>query len=121
MTVQLKIQARRQILPENVFRVQMDVIEAIDIDFDVFVFNVLDDGFSHIATVYDLETWPTTKDAALEAGLQSYRGRGVELNFSSPLEATTFETNATYRLRVLKNHWQEVLDEYEDSSIITIV
>jgi len=119
MTVQLKVQIERQI-SEDIFRVQMEVIEAVDISFDVFVFDVEDDSFLHAATVYDLETWPATKEEAAADNLQSYRGRSFSVDFSTPLAATTFETNIRYSLAVLKNQWQEVLDAFEASSTVTI-
>lgn len=120
MSVQLKVQTRCTITSNNVFRVQMTIIEAIDISFDVFVFTVSDEVFSHVATVYDLETWPASKAEADNANLQSYRGRDITVDFDTPLEATTFKAQVLYRLRVLTNHWQEVLDDFDSSSIVTI-
>jgi len=119
-SVTIKAQFIREIPEDNVYRVKVDIIDVTNIDFDVLVFTVEDGVFSHVATVYDLETYPAGQAAADAANVAFFRDRGVIANFSNVRDATGFETVTANRLKILAVSWGSVGDAFVGSEIITV-
>lgn len=118
--VHIKAQFVRSVPLEGVYRVKVDIIDVINIDFDVLVFSTEYDTFSHVATVYDLESFPSVKEDAKTAGLAYYRGRAAEVSFSAVNDAVHFEEVSRSRLKLLANHWSSIVDDFSGTSIAVI-
>jgi hypothetical protein len=119
-SVQLKALMARQIPSDGVYAVQVDIIDAVNIDFDVLVFSTEHDTFSHVASVYDLETYPVGKTTAAALGLDFYRGRGAVVNFATIKDATGFETVTKHRLKLLAVAWASIVDAFSGSEVVTV-
>lgn len=120
MSVELKAQITKSVPNEGVYRVAVDIIDAVNIDFDVLVFDVETDTFQHVATVYDLETWFADKGQAILATHAFYRGRGAVVHYAALNEATHFVSVTEERLQLLVTHWQTVTESFEGTSIVTV-
>jgi len=118
--VYLKAQFIRSIPTEGVYRVQVDIIDVINIDFDVLVFDYEHDTFSRVATVYDLESYPAGKSLAAYRDLDYYRERGAVVNFNDIAGATAFEAVTRNRLKLLADQWARIVDDFTGTSIATI-
>jgi hypothetical protein len=118
--VHIKAQFVRSLPSEGIYRVQLDIIDVINIDFDVLVFSTEHDTFSHVATVYDMETYPATRVAAQAANLAYYRWRGATLNFIRLQDATDFESITRNRLKLLADKWSSIVDDFSGTSIAII-
>lgn len=120
MTVTLKAQFVRSIPSDGVFTVNIDIIDVQNIDFDVLVFDTETSAFSHVASVFDLETYPVGVTAAAAGNLAFYRARGAVVSFNSPLDATTFETVTNSRLTLLAGAWNVIITDFTGSDIVDI-
>jgi len=119
MIVELKTYITREVPSENRYLLNITVIDAINIDIDVLVFDTEHNTFSHVATVYDMESYPSDRTQASVAGLQFYRSRGVSREFASIAEATYFETITKSRLSILANTWKSRLEDFENRQYVT--
>lgn len=120
MTVSIKAQIRRSIPSDGVYKVQVDVIDVVNIDFDVLTFNTETGEFVNVATVYDLETYPVGQSAAQSQNKPFFRGRGMFANYSSLLAATNFADVTEQRLKQLAVDWGVVTDDFAAEEIITV-
>lgn len=118
--VQIKSQFIRSIPAESVYRFQLDIIDVVNIDFDVLVFETENNTFSRVASVYDLESFPVGRSAAMTAGLDYYRGRGAQLNFATIKDATGFETITRNRFKILAVAWASIVDSFEGTDIVSV-
>ena len=114
MKVEIKARIARILPSEGVYRVDVDIIDAVNIDASLLVFAQKDDTFNHVATVYDLETWgpqPTPNRSY-------YRGRGAKVFFNNLLDATLFERVTRERLAILAHSRHTVLHDYPAVEIV---
>jgi len=116
MTVQIKARIERVLPAEGQYRVDVDIIDVVDITFEVLVFRQLDDGFSHVASVFDMETYPTVPDV----NRAFYRGRGVKATFGSIREATDFELITRDRLKILAVAWNSIVQDFTGVEILDV-
>ena len=120
MTVTIKTYITRETPSENLFRVNVSIIDATNIDIHVLVFDVEHNVFSHVATVYDMESYPADRSQAHTAGLQFYRGIGVTKEFYTVAEAIYFENVTKQRLQILSTSWEQRISEFSGSEYVTI-
>lgn len=120
MTTQLKAQFIKSTPSNGVYKIQIDIIDAVNIDFDVIVFAVEDDAFTNIATLYDLETWYTDKTAAANAGHAYYRGRGATVYYDTFAKAEQFVQVSQNRLQILVNDWESAGGTFSGTEIVTV-
>lgn len=119
-TITIQAQIVRSLPLDGVFRVNVDIIDVTNIEFEVLVFTTEDSEFSHIATVFDMETYPAGQAAAAAANLTFFRDRGVEANFSTLRDATGFEQVTESRLKILAVATGTVINAFSGSEIITV-
>lgn len=120
MNVQIKAYITRDIPSENVYRINVSIIDAVNIDINVLVFDEEHNTFSHVATVYDMESYPADREQAHSAGLQFFRQRGVTRQFSTVEEAVYFEDVTRSRLKTLAVDWESRTDSFSGNSYVTI-
>lgn len=118
--VTIKAQIVRSIPQDGVYQVKVDVIDVVGIDFDVLVFTTEDGNYSHVASVYDLETYPAGQAAAAAANLPFFRDRGVTAIFNNIRDATGFETVTENRLKILAVAWNSIVEAFSGSEIVTV-
>ena len=119
MTVTIQAQFRRSIPEQNLYEVKVDIIDATNIDLDVLVFDTETSGFSHVATVYDMETYQVGQAAAAAGNVAFFRDRGVTITFNMPGDATNFELITKARLQVLAEHWETIVSEFDGTLVYT--
>lgn len=114
MKTEIKARIERVLLPNSVFRIDVDIIDAVNIDASLLVFAQKDDTFQHVATLYDLETW----DSQPTLACSYYRGRGAKVFFNRLIDATKFERITRERLAILANSHHAVLHDYPAVEIV---
>jgi hypothetical protein len=119
MTVTIQAQFRRSIPEQNRYEVRVDIINATGIDLDVLVFDTETSGFSHVATVYDIETYPVGQTVAAAGNIAFFRDRGTINTFAQPGDATNFEVITKARLQVLAEHWDTIVGEFDGTVVYT--
>jgi hypothetical protein len=120
MNVEIKALITRQLPAENRYVVNVSIIDAINIDINVLMFDEEHNTFSHVATVYDMETYPVSRAAAHDAGLQFYRARGVSREFTTVAEAVYFENVTETRLKQLTDSWKLRIEDFESHRYVTL-
>jgi hypothetical protein len=115
-TVEIKARIARLFPRQDVYEVDVDIIDAVNIEPALLVFRQSDDTFSHVATVYDLETWPTQPTPSRSY----YRGRGAKVFYNNLTEAISFESVTRGRLNAVAKHWQDALEDFMGTEIVHI-
>lgn len=115
-TVEIKARIARILPRQDVYEVDVDIIDAVNIEPALLVFKQSDDTFSHVATVYDLETWPVQPTP----NRSFYRGRGAKVFYNSLNEAISFEAITKGRLSILANQWRDIVDSFSGAEIVHI-
>ena len=119
MTVELKAQFVKTAPCPGIYKVAVDIIDAVNIDFDVLVFKSEDESYSHVATVYDLETWAL--DPTTVPGCDTFfRGRGAVVNFDNIAKADDFIAVTKGRLKILADKWDEIAGAFAGTEICAI-
>lgn len=115
-TVTITYEIQQTTPAPDVFTVSIQVLDAVNIDRQIFVFDSVYQAFTGVATVYDMRTWPTV----LDPNLMSFRAYGVVRNFATIDEATAFTAYTRSRIEDLRIGWQTFLDAYpEDTVVVT--
>jgi hypothetical protein len=101
--------------------VGVEVINAINIDMAVLVFDVEHQRFSHVAMPYDMLNFPATRSAAITAELAFYRDTSAVRDYDNLNEATAFDTVTRNRLKQLAVAWNTTQTAFAPSdNIVTI-
>src|SRR3990172_13199616 len=120
MSVTITATISKSIPAESTYRVALSIINAVGIEMDVVVLKESDDSFSRVATVYDMETWPANKADATAGGLQYYRGRTIQRDFTTIRDATSFVTVSSNRLGILAAGWNSIVEAFATNDLLTV-
>ena len=101
MSVQLDVEQVRTVEEGPVYRVVTSVYYNLGIDRNIFVFNAETDAFEHVATPWDMGNTPTTKQDALDDGIDYYRLEAVTKDYDAIEDATTFAAYTLGRISSL--------------------
>lgn len=88
------------------YRVRFEVRQAFGIEPELFVYAVHDDSYSHVATVYDLNTFPTHPGVARSEDKDFYRRRVLELTYPTKPQAAEAAAHIKGRLARVNREWQ---------------
>lgn len=104
---------------EESFETRINVTDSSNIGMDVFVFDTETAAFSHVATVFDYETYPATRDSASAMNLPFYRGRSILRTDSRLVKAEEFETLTKSRITILCRQWDIVRSDFATAETVT--
>lgn len=99
------IQVNQEQLAESVpapqrvqYRLRLSVVDAVDIEPELFVHRTLDGVFINVATVYDLNAYPPSKAEADAAQALFYRTRAMDVTFTN--ERVASEASAHFQRKL---------------------
>ena len=92
------------------FEVTMRVVVCGGIEPEVFVVDVSTGEFQHVALVADMLSWPSTKEAALDAYKAYYRVSSFSRSFTLKSKAIAFELDVRRRVEILNTAWSADTD-----------
>lgn len=92
--------------PAFSYRVSAEIVLTSGIPTELFVYGVTDDEFDHVATVFDLETYPTNKVDAIDDGLFFYRVKKMSKDFADKSTAGLVAEHTQLRLQRVNKDWQ---------------
>jgi hypothetical protein len=105
--LEVRYQPQTVSTPEGVqYSVQAEVLSAGGIEREVFVYRLADDAYLHPALPFDMNTYPSSRAAAVAQGAEFYRAKHATRSFASSLMAA--ET-----LRVFKNHLRTLVRQWQ--------
>lgn len=120
MTVRIDLKQTSTVEEGPVYRVVNEVTYAEGIPREIFVMDVTTDLFSHVATVWDLQVYPNTKDLALLDGVGYYRVSSCVKDFEDLQTGTTFKTYTKSRVEWLVSTYDDANNVFEGVDSYTI-
>jgi hypothetical protein len=101
-------QSTRVAGPSLLYVVNFEVEASNGIDRELFVLRRDDGAFSHVATVFDLNTYPNDPAQAEANRSDFYRVASVEFSFSSAEQAVGMTSDVKLRLQSVNTLWSHV-------------
>lgn len=120
MTVTIQAKFTKDIPVENQYRVQVSVTDATNIGLDVLVFDTESGEYSHVASVYDMETYPVSQEVAASGNLVFFRDRGAVVTYNLLKSADEFIGVTQGRLKTLANGWDEVVSSFSGTETVNV-
>jgi hypothetical protein len=116
----LKYQIEKSNPSSDVYRVSFEVIDVQNIPAAIFVFDAEHDEFLHVASTYDINNWPASREEALAANKIFYRRNAVVRDLSSVGSATYFDTVTRSRILVLVKSWNKNIEFFTGTDTILV-
>ena len=102
------------------YQVVDTVTASTNIPLEPFVFTVSTELFNRVATVYDMDTYPNTRAAAVTAGLDYYRLAEVTALWPDLDEAREFADGLAERLKSLVVEYAAAIVLFEGTTTTTV-
>ncbi len=116
MSVRIDIEQVRSVLEGPVYRVYTAVTYNQGIDRNIFVFDTATEVFEHVASPWDLENLPTSRQEALNLGIDHYRLEKVTRDGDYVDEALDYATYVLARIASLTQAYELVVDQFTGSA-----
>lgn len=120
MTVTIQADFTKDIPADNQYRVQVSIVDATNITLDVLVFDTESGEYSHVASVFDMETYPVGQEAAASGNLVYFRDRGAAVTYNLLKSADEFIAITQGRLKTLANGWDVVVTDFSGTETVTV-
>lgn len=120
MTVTIKAVFKNS-TKETGYETHVEVVDAVGIGLDIFVANTEDATFSHVASVFDMETYPASQAAAAALNQKFFRGRSLTRTDSTISSAAEFERVTKSRIQLLADSWETAEAEFQTTELVTFV
>lgn len=111
MAISITVHQVTSVEGPDTYRVDNEVTASTEVNDHIFVFNT-EDVFSHVATAYDMSSFPTTKALAITAGLSFYRASSVIKDYDRISDAANFAVHSLQRVDALVQELQTLLDGF---------
>ena len=115
MSVRLEIHQDRAVIEGPVYQVTTRVTYASGINRNIFVFNTETQDFEHVATVYDMETFPADRDEAILGLIAYYRKDVAIVGYTEETTAIDAADYTRERIGYLATQYQLAQEEFEGS------
>jgi len=115
MSVRIEVHQSRTVDEGPVFKVDTKVTYASGIAREIFVFKTDTQDFSHVATVYDMETYPADYDTAVGDAVDYYRKDQAIVGYSSEQTAVDAADYTLSRIDSLARQYNTFKTEFEGS------
>lgn len=111
-TVLIEVKQVRTVLEGPAYQVDTDVVRTQNIDQNIFVFNTTTDAFEYVATAFDMQTYPNTKNQAELDGKAYYRGKQAVVQYDDESVATEAAAYTLARTQHLAREYQTVSQDF---------
>jgi hypothetical protein len=115
MSVRIDVRQIRTTETGPLYRVTTMVTYVTGIDRNVFVYDTTTEEFSHVAAVWDIETYPTSRSAAQEAELSYYRQSTATVDYTTVAVASAAAAYTLARIDSLAQLYTTTQDDFEGS------
>lgn len=107
MTVRIDLKQTKTVEEGPLYRVHNQVTYAHEIPQKVFVFNVETGEFDHVATVWDLQSYPFTKDEAILEHIPYYLASECSREYPDIQSALDFTSYVYSRIEWLVRDYKD--------------
>lgn len=111
----LTVTQSRAVVSGNLFQTTTTVTESFGIQPQVFVFRTIDQSYSHVAVVRDMDEWPVTQEEAEEAELGFYRQASCVVSYDTVETADEFAAYTLERVEFLTDQYSAYKLTFEGS------
>lgn len=118
LTVTLEVELGRSTPAPETFRADVQVINAENIQREIFVFDTEHERYQYVAMIFDLENYPNTRALAQELGLPFYRQKTVSLDFDALRDGVDFVTVTRNRINLLVSAWEVNINQFRGYELI---
>jgi hypothetical protein len=115
MSVHIEIQQIRSVDEGPVFKVDTKTTYAAAIQKEIFVFQTDTQDFSHVATVYDMETYPNDYDTAVANSDEYYRKDQAVVGYAVQQVALDAAIYTAARVDSLAHQYNTLKTSFEGS------
>lgn len=119
MTVRIEIHQDRTVEVGPAYKTKTYVQYAAGISRDIFVFNTETQEFSHVATAWDIENLPNSRQSALLDDVDYYRQSEAEMSFEDVSVAEEAAAYVVARVEYLANQYATLSESFEGSANYT--
>ena len=113
MSVMIEVTQTKTTEPGPVYRVVNVITDVTDIPPELFVIATTTDTFSHVATVWDLQNYPTTKVAAVANNDPYYLSDTGTREYARLQDGMDFAAVVVSRLEWLARDYTKAIDEFQ--------
>lgn len=113
MTIRIEVHQARTILEGPVYRTKTNVTYASGIDSSIFVFDTETQVFSHVASVWDMENYPTNHPDAIAADSLYYRQSSCQKDNNFAVSAAEFAVYTLGRISSLAKAYATATEDFE--------
>ncbi len=116
MTIRLDLRQTNTVAPGPIYKVKNEIVYALGIPSEVFVFETETQEFSNVASVWEVMNLPVGYAAAFAVGAERYRTDVAEVGYSSVDTAVAFAAHVQSRVDGLLNTFETYTDGFEGSN-----
>jgi hypothetical protein len=120
IAVEIKLKQTRTIEEGPIYKVKTEVTEHTDIEAEIFVFSTETQNFEHVATVWDMEHYPKTREEALEAHQNYYRLDEATVGYETQVTALEFAEYTVERVQFLVTDYSKAITDFEGEFTYTL-
>ena len=104
----------------DAYRVLAEIVATEGVPLTLFVNTVEPDAYSHIATMTDLQSWPESREEAINLGLDYYRRLDARRDFTTVTDALHFIRVVREQLNYLATTNDDLATEFvgTDTTVI---
>ena len=99
--------------PGPMYQVVNEIISSVDLQPELFVHDVLTSTFAYVATVWDIQNYPTTIEEAEADSLPYYLAATGTKSYSVLQDAVNLEAYVVSRLENLLQDYDIAVDDFE--------
>jgi len=112
MSVKIEIHQTRTVQAGPLYRTYTKVIHTVGIDQNIFVFNTETQEFSHVATTWDMENFPTSHTEAEALPTDYYRQSECTKDYTEESVASAFATYTRGRIEFLARQYAGMQEDF---------
>lgn len=112
MSVRIEIHQARTVEEGPLYRIYTEVIHAVGISRAIFVFETESETFSHVATTWDMETFPDTLAEAQATAANYYRQDRCTKDYEEESVASSFAVYTRGRIDYLVRQYAGMQEDF---------
>lgn len=120
MSVHVEVHQSRTVEEGPVYKVSTEVTFATGIERALFVFNTETQNFEHVATVWDMEHYPSDRNVAVQNGDNYYRAPSAVVGYPNQTTAIDYATYTIERVQLLVDNYNKAKTVFEGDTDYTL-
>lgn len=116
-TVRIEVTQERTVTEGPLYNVKTTVTYTQGIEKQIFVFDTETQDFSHVATPYDMDNFPSDRDTAIGDAVDYYREEGADVSYQTETTAYNAAAYTLQRIDSLAVQYDAVQNEFKGTDM----